>query len=493
VRRCARAGLIAGAAAIALIAGNRNLQSARAEGDTRTISFHHVHTGEDITITYKRSGRYDEAALKKLDWFLRDWRKEKAVDMDPHLIDLLWEVNREVGGKQPIQVICGYRSPGTNAMLRARSSGVAQYSLHSKGDAIDFYIPGVPLAKIREVGLQLQRGGVGFYPTSGSPFVHLDTGAIRHWPRIARAQLKKVFPDGRTVHVPSDGVPLSRYAQALADVERHGHVPSALSLAQARNAGAITAHQEQVADAMVERPSQRAALAVFDFGSRGEQANEQLAGAAPARPARTHRPSVVAGLSATATFVPPLPKGRPALNAVLAEMIPTPHRRPALPREVTGTDPVVTASAGGALAYAGEASAFGPAYAAPRVRPMGNTVAATPPAVAPASSTFDERFTAAATTTATQAGYRFDNPWLRAAVLTPNVSEYMTALRTGHSDARQLAPFLHKPTSPVLLMGFSPDPTGGLGTGAFSGRAVVFLATLSSPVHTAWLEPTPQR
>jgi uncharacterized protein YcbK (DUF882 family) len=490
VRGCARASLIAGVAVVALIAGNSDLQGARAEGDTRTISFHHVHTGENITITYKRNGRYDEAALKKLDWFLRDWRKEKEVDMDPHLFDLLWEVNREVGGTEPIQIICGYRSPGTNAMLRERSSGVAQYSLHSKGDAIDFYIPGVPLEKIREVGLRLQRGGVGFYPTSGSPFVHLDTGSIRHWPRMARAQLMKVFPDGRTVHVPSDGMPLSGYAQALAKVEHEGHSPSALSLAEAREAGVITSHQEQVADRTVEKPSQRASLAIFDFGRRGEQANERLADAAPAHPAKA--PAVVASLGipariATATFMPPLPKGRPVPNAVVASLIPTPYSRPALPGDIAASGPMITASANEALAYAGDPSALGPAYAAQHAKPMGATIAAAAPDTAPATSTFSDRF-AAATPAAVRIDYRVDNPWLRAAVLTPNVSEYMTALRTGHSDARQLAPFLHKPTSPVVLMGFSSDPTGGLDTDTFSGRAVVFLATLTSPVHTAWLQ-----
>ena len=218
----ARTGARLGVAGLLLLGASNSLQNAVAEGDTRTISFHHVHTGEDITITYKRNGRYDEAALKKLDWFMRDWRKEQETHMDPHLFDLMWETNREVGGTEPIQVICGYRSPGTNSMLRARSSGVAQFSQHINGNAIDFYIPGVPLAKVRAEGLRLQRGGVGFYPTSGSPFVHMDTGSIRHWPRIPREELVKIFPNGRTVHIPADGHPLPGYALALADVERHG-------------------------------------------------------------------------------------------------------------------------------------------------------------------------------------------------------------------------------------------------------------------------------
>ena len=142
--------------------------------------------------------------------------------MDRHLFDILWEVYRDVDGKKPIQIISSYRSPATNAMLRRRSSGVARFSQHMLGHAMDFYIPDVPLEQIRFAGLRLQRGGVGFYPTSGSPFVHLDTGSIRHWPRMTHDQLARVFPDGRTVHVPSDGNPLKGYELARADVEKRG-------------------------------------------------------------------------------------------------------------------------------------------------------------------------------------------------------------------------------------------------------------------------------
>ena len=131
----ARAGLRVSVAGLCLLGASNALQTAVAEGDTRTLSFHHLHTGEDITITYKRDGRYDDAALKKLDWFMRDWRKERDTHMDPHLFDLLWETYREVGATEPIQVVCGYRSPSTNAMLRARSTGVAESSQHMQGSS----------------------------------------------------------------------------------------------------------------------------------------------------------------------------------------------------------------------------------------------------------------------------------------------------------------------------------------------------------------------
>ena len=248
-----RVGARLGMAGLFLFGASDALQNAVAEGDTRTISFHHVHTDEDITITYKRNGRYDEAALKKLDWFMRDWRKERRNPHGPASVrSVVGGLSR--GRRHPADpVICGYRSPGTNAMLRARSTGVAQFSQHINGQAIDFYIPGVPLEKIMEVGLRLQRGGVGFYPTSGSPFVHMDTGTIRHWPRIPRQELVKIFPDGRTVHIPADGQPLAGYALALADVERHGHVPSGISLVS--SARGRRDHRQPGADAEQQAPS----------------------------------------------------------------------------------------------------------------------------------------------------------------------------------------------------------------------------------------------
>lgn len=191
-----------------------------ANGETRSISMFHTHSKESITVTYKVNGRYDEAGLAKLNHFLRDWRNHKETKMNPHLFDILWEVNRETSGTQPIQIISAFRSPETNEMLRSRSSGVAKHSQHTIGNAIDFRIPGVPLAELRAAGLRLQRGGVGFYP--GSEFVHMDTSTIRHWPRMTRDQLARVFPDGKTVHVPTDGVPMKNFQLAAAEIQQRG-------------------------------------------------------------------------------------------------------------------------------------------------------------------------------------------------------------------------------------------------------------------------------
>lgn len=219
-RKARRALGAIGFAALALTFSTTALQDVIANGDTRTLSFFHTHTKETITVTFKKNGGYDRAELAKLNHFLRDWRNDKETKMNPHLFDILWEVKRDTGGKAPIQIISAYRSPETNGMLRSRSRGVAKFSQHIQGNAIDFRIPDVSIADLRAAGLRLQRGGVGFYP--GSEFVHMDTGSIRHWPRMTRDQLVRVFPDGKTVHVPSDGHPLKNYQLAAAELQRRG-------------------------------------------------------------------------------------------------------------------------------------------------------------------------------------------------------------------------------------------------------------------------------
>jgi uncharacterized protein YcbK (DUF882 family) len=218
-KACRSLGAV-GIAAIALTLSTTSLQGVIANGDTRSLSFFHTHSKESLTVTFKVNGRYDEAALAKINHFLRDWRNHKETKMNPHLFDILWEVNRDTGGKQPIQIISAFRSPETNEMLRSRSSGVAKHSQHTLGNAIDFRIPDVQLADLRAAGLRLQRGGVGFYP--GSDFVHMDTSTIRHWPRMTRDQLARVFPDVKTVHVPTDGVPLKNFQLAAAEIQQRG-------------------------------------------------------------------------------------------------------------------------------------------------------------------------------------------------------------------------------------------------------------------------------
>ncbi|TPN51391.1 MULTISPECIES: DUF882 domain-containing protein [unclassified Mesorhizobium] len=184
--------------------------------ETRSLKIQHLHTGEKAEIVFKRNGRYDQAGLKKINVMLRDWRRNEPTRMDPRLLDLVWQAYRASGSTAYIHIVSAYRSPATNAMLRGRSKGVARESQHMVGRAMDFFLPDVPLKKLRDIGLKMQGGGVGYYPTSGSPFIHMDVGNVRHWPGISRQELARVFPNGNTLHVPSDGKPLPGYEQAFA-------------------------------------------------------------------------------------------------------------------------------------------------------------------------------------------------------------------------------------------------------------------------------------
>lgn len=145
----------------------------------RALSLHNLHTGEKVTRTYWADGEYLAEPLADIDRVLRDFRTGDVHPIDPRLLDTLHRLQQRVGTHKPFQIISGYRSPKTNAMLRANSGGVAKKSMHMQGRAIDVRLPGQDLAKLRKAALSLKAGGVGYYPRSN--FLHLDTGRVRHW------------------------------------------------------------------------------------------------------------------------------------------------------------------------------------------------------------------------------------------------------------------------------------------------------------------------
>lgn len=206
-----------------------------ANAQKRSLKLYFLHTKEKAEITYKVNGKYIDSGLNKINRFLRDWRRNEPTKMDPQLLDLLWEVYTKSGSKDYIHVVSAYRSPATNKLLRSRSKGVAKNSQHTLGKAMDYFIPDVKLSKLREIGLKLGVGGVGYYPTSGSPFVHMDTGRVRHWPRMTRKQLVKIFPRGNTLHVPSDGKPLPGYETAVAQHKAQRNKASKIVIAKAED------------------------------------------------------------------------------------------------------------------------------------------------------------------------------------------------------------------------------------------------------------------
>ncbi len=249
------------------------------------------------------SGVYDFAVLDKLNWFLRDWRLDEPTKMDAHLFDIIWEVYREFGSTQPIDVLSGYRSPQTNAMLRRRSHQVAEYSQHMQGKAIDAHFVDVGTARIRDIAMRMQSGGVGFYPTGVTPWVHIDSGSVRYWPRMNRDALARLFPDGKTVFIPADGKPMSGYELARAEIEaRGGQIQTASGsgfgifawLFGARGGGADDAEEGGGRESMA--------------GARGPRGRQQvqIADAGPAAIAKAKRDLPTGPTYASAPEPPPV-------------------------------------------------------------------------------------------------------------------------------------------------------------------------------------------
>jgi uncharacterized protein YcbK (DUF882 family) len=510
-----KAGYQFGLTSLLLLAGAGAVHDATALNETRTLSFHHTHSDEDLTVTFKRDGRYDEEALKQLNHFLRDWRSQDQTTMDRHLFDILWEVYRDVDGKKPIQIISSYRSPATNAMLRRRSEGVARFSQHMLGHAMDFYIPDVQLEQIRYAGLRLQRGGVGFYPTSGSPFVHLDTGSIRHWPRMNHDQLARVFPDGRTVHVPTDGKPLKGYELAMADIEKRGNGDDAATIGKkpglfaALFKGKATEDDEEAA-APVASPKPAPAVV------------------AAAAPTPRSKPQVAATLqlaSADAQIVP-APKAKtdskPAAQAAAEPKPQTPadiinargfwgdtptETRQASPaqvaalraREAVGAaDPQPTASVteafNRALAYAPAATSpvdraniVAASAPVPRiVRPTRNAAAAATEINTVVAKGAQQAQDGVISTSTRLAAAKVHDVWMRVVMLAPSASNAMSTTVLGDTDMTMMRSFFVKPQA-AIAMTFSDDPMLGMTTDRFTGSATARLTTQSFTLRTASL------
>jgi uncharacterized protein YcbK (DUF882 family) len=522
-----KAGYRIGLTSLLLLAGAGTVHDATALNETRTLSFHHTHSGEDLTVTFKRDGRYDEEALKKLNHLLRDWRSQESTTMDRHLFDIIWEVYRDVDGKKPIQIISAYRSPATNSMLRRRSSGVARFSQHMLGHAMDFYIPDVPLEQIRAAGLRLQRGGVGFYPTSGSPFVHLDTGSVRHWPRMTHDQLARIFPDGRTVHLPSNGGPMKGYELARADIERRGNGNDAATIklpnlfAALFRGGKSTEEDDEGGSAPVknEKPAPTSVAAVKSaepvptprakpIGATIQlaSADAQIVSAPKARAEPKPETKQVAQASADKAEPKPQTPADIINSRGFWDDVPTAPNQ-ATPAQVAAlrarqalaaaTDPQPTASVSDAF---NKAMAYAPAASSPVDR--SNVVAASAPIPRPARPA---RYAGAASTeintvvakgtqgqdsvvaTSTRlAAAQGNNIWMRVVMLAPSASSAMSTTVLGDTEMTQMRAYFVKPQA-AISMTFSEDPMMGMTCDRFTGSATTQLPTQSFVLRTAAL------
>jgi hypothetical protein len=378
----------------------------------------------------------------------------------------------------------------------------------------------VPLEQIRYAGLRLQRGGVGFYPTSGSPFVHLDTGSIRHWPRMTHDQLARVFPDGRTVHIPSDGNPLKGYELARAEIEKRGTGDDAAtvskpSLFASLFKGKSSDDEEEGASAAVAdektapaAPTASAApaksndavpvprakprvAATFQLASADMQtvqpAKEKQAASAPTE-AKPQTPADIINARGFWGDAPATPKqATPAQVAAIGAR-----------QAIAAADPQPTASVSAAF----QALAYAPAASSPVDR--ANIVAASAPIPRSSRPSSFQRNAAAATTidtvvakgaqvqggafaTSTRlAASRSNDLWMRVMMLAPSASTSMNATVLGDADMTLMRVYFVKPQT-AIAMTFSDDPQMGMVTDRFNGSATATLATQSFVLRTASL------
>ncbi len=183
-----RSGLMAAVVAVAAfgLSGSSRAADVRSAGSAGAeqyhLRMHHLHSGEDIDVVYRVGDTYLPEAMEKLNHFLRDHRTQDELSYDPKEFDLLHALMERLGRPDGvIDIVCGYRTPWSNAFLRQgrASSGVAEHSQHMLAKAIDIRVPGVTTAKLRDVALSLHGGGVGYYPVN--QFVHVDVGPVRTW------------------------------------------------------------------------------------------------------------------------------------------------------------------------------------------------------------------------------------------------------------------------------------------------------------------------
>lgn len=151
----------------------------RGSGDIRRLRMYSARTGEKLDMIYWIEGDYIKDSVREVNRFMRDWRTNDVINIDLRTIDIMAAAHNLMDVNEPYLLLSGYRSPKTNAMLRARSRGVAKNSLHMKGQAADLRLSSRSVGQIARAASSCHGGGVGKY--SGSNFVHMDCGPVRTW------------------------------------------------------------------------------------------------------------------------------------------------------------------------------------------------------------------------------------------------------------------------------------------------------------------------
>ena len=145
----------------------------------RSLSLYNPLTAESFDGVFWRNGSYDPEALKNINYLMRDIHSDATKQIDKDLLDLIFSISIKINPQKPFHVICGYRTPETNALLLKRNKSAAKNSYHMKGQAVDIRLPGFKTSVLRKAAYKLKRGGVGYYPRHR--FVHIDVGPARYW------------------------------------------------------------------------------------------------------------------------------------------------------------------------------------------------------------------------------------------------------------------------------------------------------------------------
>lgn len=177
-----RRGLLRTFAATAITAAPTFSNAAsflRGAGDIRRVKMFSGRTGEKIDIVYWIEGDYISEAMTEISKFMRDFRTGQVMKIDNRTVDIIAATHALLDVTEPYNLLSGYRTPQTNAMLRESSSKVAVNSLHMRGQAADLRLSSRSVRQVVAAATSCSAGGVGKYTRSN--FTHMDCGDVRTW------------------------------------------------------------------------------------------------------------------------------------------------------------------------------------------------------------------------------------------------------------------------------------------------------------------------
>jgi len=125
-----------------------------------TFELHSANTLESVTVRYV-DDVLDPASQQQLDHLMRCLRTDSAKPIDPHLIDTLRLIAREVD--RPLWLVSGYRAP----------EHYNDHNFHNRGQAADIRVENVSSYKLKLLAKKLGVRGIGWYPTTN--MIHVDT------------------------------------------------------------------------------------------------------------------------------------------------------------------------------------------------------------------------------------------------------------------------------------------------------------------------------